>query len=125
MRSILLDESVPRGVAKMLEGPNIEVKHAPDVGLAGANDRDVLRATAALGVDVFVTCDQHLVGQNRIDGLTFGLVVVCTNNWPTILGNCGVVDSQCRGVRPGTYGEVLKGAHVNRCGRSPKLLDPS
>lgn len=85
----------------------------------------MLRSAMEHAFDVLITCDQNLVRQQRIEALSFGILVLCTNNWPTILGNRTIVESGCRNVRPGTYCEVLKGAHVTRYGRSPKLAAPS
>ena len=79
MRRILLDESVPAGLGRLLSG--FEVRTVPEMGWAGISNGRLLDETERAGFDVLVTSDQGLRWQQRLAGRHVGVIVLSTNRW--------------------------------------------
>ncbi len=124
MPSTLLDESVPLGIEQVLTSATISVTHASRIGLPDVADALVPAAAEEQRFDILVTCDQNLTKQQNINRLPFGVLVVRTNNWPTIRRNVSTILIDLDRVRPGAFVETLKGAHLTRYGRTPTRSDP-
>ncbi len=71
---VLLDESVPRKLARELVGH--EVRTVTALGWAGTKNGDLLRRAAAEGFRVLVTTDQNLEYQQNLSKLDLGLAVL-------------------------------------------------
>ena len=69
---LLLDESLPRSLAKHLEG--VEVETVFDRGWSGLKNGELLELAAG-DFDVFVTADQNLQYQQNLRGYSIGVVV--------------------------------------------------
>lgn len=82
---VLLDESVPRPLAREIEGH--EVRTVRDQGWIGFKNGGLLRAVAESGFEVLVTADQNLEHQQNLVGLSFGIVVLkpVRNRLPDLL----------------------------------------
>jgi len=70
---LLLDESIPRRLAKHLTGVEVDTVH--DRGWSGLKNGELLR-TAEPEYDVFVTVDQNLQYQKNLRGFEIGVVVL-------------------------------------------------
>lgn len=70
---VLLDESLPRRLARLL--PGHEVTTVPACGWAGARNGRLL-ALAAERFDVFITADQNLQYQQNLNTLPLAVVVL-------------------------------------------------
>ncbi len=72
---ILLDECLPKDLARQLPGHN--VKTVPQAGWAGIGNGTLLRLIADSGkFDVFLTIDKRLAQQNQIQTLPFSIAVL-------------------------------------------------
>ncbi|HEY8872213.1 MAG TPA: DUF5615 family PIN-like protein [Stellaceae bacterium] len=71
---ILLDEQLPRQLARQLVGH--EVRSVQQQGWAGLANGELLRRAAADMFDVFVTADQNLQFQQNLSGAPLGVVVL-------------------------------------------------
>lgn len=81
----------PRVSAVWLTSHSVET--APERGLAGLANRDLIDAAENAGFDVFVTADQNLKYQQNLTGRRLALVVLTTNHWDTIRpGAARIVD---------------------------------
>ena len=74
---ILLDESVPRPFARLLEGH--EVQTVPRRGWAGVRNGELLRR-AATEFDVFVTVDQNLQHQQNLGRFPVAVAVLVVHD---------------------------------------------
>lgn len=71
---ILLDESVPRDLANLLVGHDVET--APGMGWASMRNGELLASAIAEGFDVFVTPDQSLSHQQNLSKFDIAVVVL-------------------------------------------------
>jgi predicted nuclease of predicted toxin-antitoxin system len=72
---ILLDECLPKGLARELSGQ--DVKTVPQAGWASLSNGELLRLIAASGkYDVFLTVDKRLPQENQTRTLPFAIVVL-------------------------------------------------
>jgi hypothetical protein len=99
---ILLDECLPRDLARELIGH--EVKTVPAAGWAGISNGRLIRLIAASGkFDLFVTVDKRLPVENRATGLPFAIVVLRakSNRMIHILAFATEIRRRLAGFRPG------------------------
>lgn len=71
---ILLDESVPRDLKRLLTGHDVET--VPERGWASKRNGELLRLATAAGFDVFVTPDQNLPRQQNLASFDIAVVVL-------------------------------------------------
>ena len=74
---ILLNETVPRQLARLLEGH--EVQTVPRRGWAGVRNGELLRR-AATEFDVFVTVDQNLQHQQNLSRFPVAVAVLAVHD---------------------------------------------
>jgi hypothetical protein len=101
MRRLLLDESSPAGLKRILTA--FEVKTVADMGWAGITNGRLLALAEAHGFDIMVTADTNIRFQNRLAGLRIALVVATTNHWDTVRANSADLVTACDGATPGAY----------------------
>lgn len=73
----LLDESLPRGLARHLTGLDVETVF--DRGWSGLKNGDLL-GRAASHFEVFITADQNLRYQQNLAGFDIGVVVLAARS---------------------------------------------
>lgn len=73
-RRLLLDENVPRQLARELSGHETSTVRAE--GWAGIVNGELLRRAEAAGFDVLVTADRNLEHQQTVPGRGLGVVVL-------------------------------------------------
>lgn len=97
---VLLDESVPRPLARHLG--DHQVSTVPQHGWAGIKNGDLLRQVEG-SFDVFITGDRGLQYQQNLTSITFGIVVVvaANNRVETFVGAAEAILSAAESVRPG------------------------
>ncbi|HEV8679301.1 MAG TPA: DUF5615 family PIN-like protein [Stellaceae bacterium] len=71
---ILLDEQLPRQLARQIEGH--EVRIVQQQGWAGLRNGELLRRAAADRFEVFVTADQNLQFQQNLTGSSLAVIVL-------------------------------------------------
>ena len=104
MRCILLDESVPAGLGRLLSG--FEVRTVPEMGWAGISNGRLLDETERAGFDVLVTSDQGLRWQQRLAGRHVGVIVLSTNRWEVIKAHGLQIAEACKAVGAGRHIEL-------------------
>ena len=71
---VLLDESLPRQLAREIIGH--EVRTVPQEGWAGLQNGELLRRSAVAGFEAFITADQNLQYQQNLAGADLGVVIL-------------------------------------------------
>jgi hypothetical protein len=71
---VLLDEQLPRQLARLLTGHIVHT--VPALGWAGLGNGELLRRSAAAGFDVFVTADQNLQFQQNLSRSLLPIIVL-------------------------------------------------
>jgi hypothetical protein len=100
-KRILLDESVPAGIARLLTSH--DVRTAPEMGWAGISNGRLLDLAEQNGFDIMVTSDTNIRYQNRLAGRRIALIVATTNHWDTIKANPADLVTACDGAVDGAY----------------------
>jgi len=82
---VLLDESLPRQLARELTGHT--VRTVVQQGWSGVKNGDLLQRARDEGFDAFVTADQNLEYQQNLAGTEVQVIVLCapTNRLPDLL----------------------------------------
>jgi len=93
MRRLLLDESVPAGLKRLLA--SFEVKTAPETGWGDITNGRLRALAEPSGFEVMVTSDTNIRFQNRLEGRRITLVVATTNHWDTIRANPDDLVASC------------------------------
>jgi hypothetical protein len=104
MRRLLLDESVPAGLKRLLIA--FEVKTAPEMRWAGITNGRLLVLAEQNGFDIMVTSDTNIRFQNRLAGRRIALVVATTNHWDTIRADPVDPVAACDRAAQGSYAVV-------------------
>jgi hypothetical protein len=73
-RFILLDEMLPRLLARELPGHRVSTVAAQ--GWKGILNGELLRRMETAGVEVFLTADRKMEYQQQLSGRSFGVVVI-------------------------------------------------
>ena len=71
---VLLDEQIPRHLARELSGHN--VRTVQQEGWAGLKNGELLRRAADAGFEVFVTADRNLQFQQNLSRTRLGVVLL-------------------------------------------------
>lgn len=98
---LLFDHNVPRKLRNFL--PGHEVKTALEMGWAGLENGELLKAAEAENFQVMVTCDQNISYQQNLTGLQLALVALDTNYWPTLRENTAPVVQAVNAAKPGSF----------------------
>lgn len=75
---VILDECLPRIFADALVGH--EIQTVQQAGFDGIKNGRLLELIGSAGFDAFITVDKNLPAQQRIAGLSFGLIVLRTKS---------------------------------------------
>jgi hypothetical protein len=75
---ILLDEQLPRRLTRAI--PGHDVRTAQQEGWSGVSNGALLRVAAAAGFEVMITADRNLQFQQRVSGLSLGIIVLITRS---------------------------------------------
>jgi hypothetical protein len=107
-RRVLLDEMLPRLLARELPGHHVTT--VTREGWTGILNGELLRRIEAAGMDVFMTADRKMEYQQRLAGRSFGVIVLAAGG--TKLEDLQpMADAIREAVVRVTPGEVL---HVGR-----------
>ena len=102
---VLLDENLPRDLTQVLVGH--EVVTVQGLGWAGLKNGELLRRAAGQ-FDAFITMDSNLQFQQRLEGLTFAIVVIHarSNRVADLVPIADLVLTALADLRPGTVRHV-------------------
>jgi predicted nuclease of predicted toxin-antitoxin system len=101
---ILLDQNAPAPLARFLPGHG--VTHTSALGWEELTNGDLLAAAESDGFELFVTADKNIRYQQNLAERTIALIVLSTNDWPTVRGQLDLVANAVNASRPGSYKEV-------------------
>jgi hypothetical protein len=102
--NVLLDECTPSIVKKMIGGHNIRT--AQEMGWGGYKNGDLLTAAEDAQFDVFNTTDKNLRYQQNIRGRTLAILVLPTNQVPTVEALIPAIESTLTTVQSGDFVEI-------------------
>ena len=101
--NILLDACTPRPLRQFL--PDHSVHTAQEMGWGELKNGDLLRKTEAQ-FDALITTDQNLKYQQRIVERQLAILVLPTNDWPTIRSNAKEIAAKVATLKPGDFVEL-------------------
>jgi len=101
---VLFDQGTPVPLRALL--PGHEVATAYERGWSTLTNGEFLEAAEAAGFAAVVTTDKNIRHQQKIEGRTFGVLVLPTTNWPEISRNAARVAHALDELTPGTILEV-------------------
>lgn len=100
---VLLDACVPRPLRRFL--PDHEVRVAQEMGW-GQLKNGLLLKEAELKFDAFITTDQNMKYQQKVFGRKLAILVLPTNDWPTIRLKAGEVAAKVAELKSGDFVEL-------------------
>ncbi len=101
---VLFDANVPAKLRGYL--PGHEVTRAQWLGWHELENGDLLTAAEQEDFAVLVTADQNLSYQQNLTGRKLALIVLSTNDWPTIRQAPELVARAVNAVTPGSFRAV-------------------
>jgi hypothetical protein len=101
MPKILLDESVPRPVARAF--PEGEATTVDRIGWKGIENGRLLLDAETHGFEVLITSDKNMRHQNGLTGRRLAVVVLPHTNWPKLRGMLDAIAAAAATARPGTF----------------------
>jgi hypothetical protein len=96
MARVLLDESLPRQLAPLLVGHDVQTVR--QAGWAGLSNGELLRQ-AATRFDVLATGDKSMQYQQNLPAIKIGLVIVVSRDNRVEAGRCALGAATARAVR--------------------------
>jgi predicted nuclease of predicted toxin-antitoxin system len=100
---VLLDACVPRPLRKFL--PAHAVQTAQEMGWGKLKNGALLQA-AEPEFGAFLTSDQNLKYQQNIAGRKLAILVLPTNDWPTIRLHTDEIADKVAALKPGDFVEL-------------------
>ncbi|MDX2279266.1 MAG: hypothetical protein NW218_06745 [Saprospiraceae bacterium] len=92
MKRILLDENLPRPLAKLFTAP-LEVVSVHDLGWAEKKNGDLIRSMLEEGLEFLLTADKNLQNQQNLEKYPVRLIVLKTfdNRFKTLVSYVSVI----------------------------------
>jgi predicted nuclease of predicted toxin-antitoxin system len=92
MKKILLDENLPRPLAKLFTAP-LEVISVHDMGWAEKKNGDLIRSMLEEGFEFLLTADKNLQNQQNLEKYAVRLIVLKTfdNRFKTLVSYVSVI----------------------------------
>lgn len=102
MKSVLLDESVPRQIAEPLRQAGYQVSTIEQAGLKGTKNGELLRAAEGR-FDVLLTADQSVAAQQNLRGRRLTIVALPTNRRRAVLDRAADIAATIRAAALGQH----------------------
>jgi hypothetical protein len=112
MRRVLFDENVPDGIRRLLTHHTVGT--APELGLAGLTNGDMIEAAEKGGFDVMITADQNLAYQQNLTGRRLALIVLTTNHWDAIRPEAARIVDAVEAIQSGGFVTIAFARHPLR-----------
>lgn len=92
MRKMLLDENLPRPLAKYFNDP-LEVVSVHDIGWAEKKNGDLIRSMLEEGFEFLLTADKNLPNQQNLDKYPVRLIIlrVFDNRFKTLVPHVAMI----------------------------------
>ena len=100
---VLLDACVPRPLRKFL--PDHSVHSAQEMTWGEFKNGTLLRE-AEIQFDALITTDQNLKYQQKVAGRKLAILVLPTNDWPTIRSKTAEIAAKVASLKPGDFVEL-------------------
>ena len=100
---VLLDACTPRPLRQFL--PGHFVRTAQEMGWAGLKNGDLLREAEGQ-FEAFISTDQNLKYQQQVVGTRLAILVLPTNDWPTIRSKGAEIAAKVATLNPGDFVEL-------------------
>ena len=100
---VLLDACVPRPLRKFL--PDHMIQTAQEMGWGQLKNGALLRE-AETQFDSLITTDQNLKYQQSVVGRKMAILVLSTNDWPTIRQKTDQIVANVAALKPGDFVEL-------------------
>lgn len=100
---VVLDACVPRPLRRFLG--DHEVHTAQEMGW-GELKNGALLLEAEMQFDAMVTTDQNLKYQQKVVGRKLAILVLPTNDWPTIRLRTDEISARVAALKPGDFVEL-------------------
>lgn len=104
MKFVLFDTCVPRPLRNFLTAHT--VSRAQDRGWGALKNGELLAEAESGGFEVFVTSDKNLKYQQNVSGRKIAILVLPTNDWPTLRQRTQEVSELVDQIGPGAYREM-------------------
>jgi len=101
---ILLDNGVPRGLARFLNSHVVE--EARSRGWEELANGDLIEAAERAGFDVIVTADKNIRYQQNLRTRRISLIVLGNSQWPMVRLAASRIAHAVNAARPGSYASV-------------------
>jgi hypothetical protein len=101
--NVLLDACVPRPLRNFL--PDHTVRTAQEMGWGRLKNGALLQAVEPQ-FNAFLTSDQNLKYQQNIAGRKLAILVLSTNDWPTIRTKTDEIAAKVAELKPGDFIEL-------------------
>ncbi len=111
---ILLDETVPRQLARSLVGH--EVRTVPGMGWASIGNGELLRRADPVGFDALLTVDRNMECQQDIAGAGVGILVL-VDPWNAVRD----LHAACAGFSSGACGPTARAGGAGRGVNRPPM----
>ena len=102
---ILLDNNVPRGLARALTSHT--VTEARERGWATLKNGDLLTVAEEAGFEVLVTSDRSIRYQQNLEGRKIALVVLTQGRWELVRRRLAEIAAAVNAATPGSYTELV------------------
>ena len=100
---VLLDACVPRPLRKFL--PDHSVQTAQEMGWGQLKNGALVRE-AEIQFDAFITTDQNLKHQQKVVRRKLAILILPTNDWPTIRAKGGEIATTVATLKAGDFVEL-------------------
>jgi predicted nuclease of predicted toxin-antitoxin system len=100
---ILLDACAPRPLGRFLPGHSVST--AQDMGWGGLKNGDLLREAEGQFA-VLISTDQNLKHQQQVTGRKLAILILPTNDWPTIRSQGVEIAAKVAALKPGDFLEL-------------------
>ena len=100
---ILLDECTPRILKRHLRG--VVVATVQEMGWHGVTNGELLRRMANQ-FDVLITTDKNLRFQHDLTEIVFAIIVLPSNQLPTVMRLVDNIQAAVRSIQPGQVVEI-------------------
>jgi len=101
--NVLLDACVPRPLRRFL--PDHTIRVAQEMGWGQLKNGALLKE-AESQFDAFITSDQNLKYQQKVTGRKLAILVLPTNDWPTIRVKAEEIAGHVAKLKPGDFVEL-------------------
>lgn len=101
---ILFDQGTPVPLRALLPGHVVATVF--ELGWSQLRNGELVRQAELAGYDAFVTTDQNLRYQQRLDRRSMAIVVLMAASWPRIRQHADHITSGISDLQPGAYLEI-------------------